>query len=282
MLVDLVSMLVSGQPAPVIAQGRTEEELEKRLGAALLRGDAIVSVDNCEYPLQSSFLCQALTQQRLGIRVLGHSRNVEVPVNAAIFATGNNLSIAGDLIRRTLLCTIDAQCEHPERRKFNNDPISIIQANRGDLVAAALTVLRAWHASRDRVDTTPLGSFEEWSYRVRAPLLWLDRADPCDTVQTVRDSDPQRTALGTVLMQWQENVGAGEVTTRQALEVAVNCADFHAALLAVAADGNRNRISNDRFGRWLKKVERKVVNGLALEQAGITMGYPRWHLVRRA
>ena len=50
------------------------------------------------------------------IRVLGQSRHVEVPVNATIFATGNNLQIAGDLTRRTLLCTLDARCERPELR----------------------------------------------------------------------------------------------------------------------------------------------------------------------
>jgi hypothetical protein len=280
LLVDIVSMLVAGQPAPVIAQGRTEEELEKRLGAALLRGDAIVSVDNCEYPLQSSFLCQALTQQRLNIRLLGYSKHVEVPVTAAIFATGNNLSIAGDLIRRALLCTIDPQCEHPEQRRFDNDPISTIQANRGDLVAAALTVLRAWHVSNDRVEAAPFGSFEEWSYRIRAPLLWLGCADPCGTVQKVRDSDPQRTALGTVLAQWQANLGTGEVTVRQVIEVAVTSADFHGALLAVAADKGGSRVSNDRLVRWLRKIERKIVNGLALGQAGIMHGYPTWHLMR--
>jgi putative DNA primase/helicase len=280
MLVDIVSMLATGQLAPVISQGRTEEELEKRLGATLIAGDAIVSVDNCEYPLQSAFLCQALTQQRLNIRLLGYSRHVEVPVTAAVFATGNNLSVAGDLIRRALLCTIDPQCEHPEQRRFDNDPISIVQANRGALVAAALTVLRAWHVSDDRVEAAPFGSFEEWSYRIRAPLLWLGYADPCDTTPKVRDSDPQRTALAAVLTQWQANLGASEVTTRQVIEIAVNNADFHGALLAVAADRTGNRISSERFGRWLKKVERKIVGGMRLEQTSNVHGHPTWRLTR--
>ena len=99
---------------PVIAQGRTEEELEKRLGAALLAGDIAISIDNCDHPLESVFLCQALTQRKLNIRVLGKSKNVETPVNATIFATGNNLVIAGDLTRRSLRCGMDAQCERPE------------------------------------------------------------------------------------------------------------------------------------------------------------------------
>ncbi|MGC2080993.1 MAG: hypothetical protein WA728_34275 [Xanthobacteraceae bacterium] len=182
LLVDLIAILAIGRPMPVIAQGRSEEELEKRLGATLLHGDQLVSIDNCDHALQSSFLCQALTQQRLNVRLLGFSQNVEIPVNAAMFATGNNLTIAGDLNRRTLLCSLDAKCEHPEQRKFTGDLIGYVKQNRGHLVAAALTVLRAWHANGRPLEAgkAPLGSFEDWSRRIRTPLLWLDRGDPCD------------------------------------------------------------------------------------------------------
>jgi hypothetical protein len=158
----------------LISQGRTEEELEKRLGAALLAGDPAISLDNCEHVLQSAFLCQALTQQQLSIRLLGLSKIIETPVNATILATGNNLTIAGDLTRRTIMCSLDAHCEHPEQRQFEVDPIAAARANRPELIVAALTVLRAWHASGETVRRSPLGSFEEWSHRIRAPLLWLD------------------------------------------------------------------------------------------------------------
>jgi hypothetical protein len=280
LLVDIAAALATGQPAPVISQGRSEEELEKRLGAALIQGDAIISIDNCEYPLQSSFLCQVLTQQRLNIRLLGHSRHVEVPANAALFATGNNLVIAGDLIRRTLLCSIDPQCERPEQRRFDDDPIAVIQANRGALVAAALTVLRAWHMSNDRVEVPPFGPFDEWSYRVREPLIWLGHTDPCDTVTKVRDTDPYRSMHSAVLLQWKEQLGiTNAFTVREIIEVAVNSADFHGALLAVSADKGGHTVSNDRLGRWLKKVEGKILDGLMLKQESIVNGYPKWRLM---
>ena len=60
LLVDIASILATGRLMPVISQGRTEEELEKRLGAALLAGDLAISLDNCEHVLQSAFLCQAV------------------------------------------------------------------------------------------------------------------------------------------------------------------------------------------------------------------------------
>src|SRR5262249_3147548 len=49
LLVDLASILITGEIAPVISQGKNEEELEKRLGAALISGDAIISLDNCDH-----------------------------------------------------------------------------------------------------------------------------------------------------------------------------------------------------------------------------------------
>jgi len=208
-----------------------------------MNGDPVISIDNCEHPLESTFLCQALTQQRLKIRVLGQSRHVEVPANAAIYATGNNLEIANDLTRRALLCTIDAHCERPELRTFETNICETVRANRGPLVAAALTVLRAWHLTGTAMGLAPFGSFEEWSQRIREPLVWLGYADPCETMAKVRDNDPRRTELGAVLAQWKEVLGVGSAyTLQQVVNASINNVDFHAALIAVA--GNRGESSS--------------------------------------
>ena len=280
LLVDIAAILATRQPMPVISQGRTEEELEKRLGAALLAGDTAIALDNCEHPLQSSFLCQALTQQKLNIRMLGVSKNVETLVNAAIFATGNNMTIVGDLTRRALICSLDARCERPELRPFSGNVLDTVWAQRGRLVAAALTVLRAWHVSGAGVDVAPFGSFESWSYRVRKPLVWLGRADPCETVAKVREDDPRRAMLLTVLVQWQETLGINaQHTMREVINAAVARPDFLNALLAVAATQSSSIVSNERFGRWLKRNENKIVNGLSIIRTGNAHGYPLWQLV---
>jgi hypothetical protein len=277
LLVDLAAILATGRLTPVISQGRSEEELEKRLGAALLAGDVVVSIDNCEHELQSVFLCQALTQQKLNIRVLGMSKNVETPVTATVFATGNNLTIAGDLTRRALLGALDARCEHPERRSFEFDPIAVARAERGSLVVAALTVLRAWHVAGERIEPPPLGSFEEWSHRIRAPLLWLGQADPCNTTIRVQEDDPRRDLLATVIAQWRQHLTAGqEYTVQQLINHAINVNDFYVALLNVAGRGNV--VSNDRLGRWLKRNEGRPVNGSMLVRVGMKDGYQLWSL----
>ena len=113
---------------------RLAADIAERLGAAFLAGDIVISIDNCAHPLESSFLCQLLTQQQVNVRILGQSRNVRIPVAATIFATGNNLSIVGDLSRRVLLSSLDAGCEHPEERSFETDVAETARSHRGRLV----------------------------------------------------------------------------------------------------------------------------------------------------
>jgi hypothetical protein len=282
LLVDLMSVLATGRLMPVLSQGKNEEEFEKRLGASLLASDACIAIDNCEAPLSGALLCQALTQGELNIRLLGYSRNIGTAMSASIFATGNNLVIAGDLTRRCLLGSLDAGVERPELRNFNIDVIEEAHVKRGELVVAALIILRAWHIARtagERVNAAPYGGFADWSRRVREPLIWLGEADPCDTVGKVRENDPTRDELGTVLLQWKEHLGVHSAhTVQQVIERAVNTPMFYTALLNVAASKAGGTVSNDRLGRWLKRVEGKIVNGLRLVRVGNQHGYPTWGL----
>ena len=61
-LVNLAATIATGRSCPVIAAGRTEEETEKRLGALLLAGVSIVSLDNVSADLGGDLLCQ-MTEQ---------------------------------------------------------------------------------------------------------------------------------------------------------------------------------------------------------------------------
>jgi hypothetical protein len=285
LLVDLNSILTIGRPMPVISQGRDETEFEKRLGAKFLAGQTCISIDNCEAPISGAMLCQALTQDMVDIRVLGHSKNVTVTMNATVFATGNNLEIAGDLSDRCLVAKLEAKMDRPGLRKFNIDVISDAHARRGELVVAALTILRAWHvaqANGEQVTVEPFGGFSEWSRRIREALVWLGMADPCDTVTKVRDNDPQRDLLMAVIMQWRAaklplNV---KYTVQELIAEAIGVPSFYGALLAVAA-GRGGVVDNARLGRWLKKVEGRMVDKWSLVQDGRTNGYPKWKLIER-
>jgi len=145
-------------------------------------------------------------------------------------------------------------------RIFDGNVLETVRAQRGRLIVAALTVLRAWHVAGEHLDVTPFGSFEAWSYRVRQALVWLGRADPCETVAKVREDDPNRTGLLAVLAQWREAIGLNVVrTVREIINAAITHPDFMAALLTVASSKSSTVISNDRLGRWLKQNEGKLL-----------------------
>jgi hypothetical protein len=282
-LVDLCSILATGRPMAVISQGsgKDDDELVKGLKAALLAGALAVSVDNCEREVSGDFLCQMLTQQKLDIRILGVSVVVETPSNAMVFATGNNLTFSGDIIRHTLMCSMDAGCERPELRDFKTDVVGEAQDRRGELVVAALTVLRAWHVADERLNLPAFGGFDEWSYRVREALIWLDQIDPCETLAEVRNSDPQRGELIVVVEQWKQHLVLDQgYTVQQIIGRALIDTDFHNALLAVAITHSGGSVSPIKLGRWLRRIKGKVVNGLKLLQNGSKAGYPLWRLAR--
>ena len=144
-------------------------------------------------------------------------------------------------------------------------------------------MLRGWHIAKsfEKVTLSAFGSFEDWSHRVREPLVWLDYADPCDTIRKIRNSDPQLEALGAVIEQWRQNMGIQNASTvQQLINRALNVTEFHAALMAVAV-GRNGQLSNERLGRWLKKVQDKIINGFAISRAGIASGYPLWVLLQK-
>jgi putative DNA primase/helicase len=293
LLVDLAALVSTGRLAAVISQGESEQEFEKRLGASLLAGDGMVSIDNCEAPLGGSLLCQALTQSVLRIRVLGLSLNVDAPSNAAIFATGNNLVLSGDLTRRALLCSIDPQIERPELRIFDADPVAMVHADRGRYVAAGLTMLRAY-AIADWADApAPVGSFVEWCRMVRDALIWLGEADPCESMVKTRAADPRLLELKAVMDQWEAVIGEGARKSAAAIiETASDCAqsfdgmgsllfpDFHDALVTVAG-GQGAKINTRRLGRWLGRNKERVVAGRRIVENGTHAGAPSRRLPAR-
>jgi hypothetical protein len=288
-LVDLACLICSGHEAPVIAQGKTEEEMEKRIGALLLAGDAFIPIDNCDAPLGGDILCQILTQTMVRARILGKSEAPKLPSNAMVTATGNNLILVGDMTRRALLCRIDAQCERPELRTFDRDPVETVKARRGRYLAAALTILRAFHVAGRPEQVAPLGSFRDWSDWVRGALIWLGEADPVSTMEEARASDPKLEALNNILEQWREVIGVGtELTVRELIERATEHStgewgkpiyrnpDFRAALLVVAND--KGAVNSFRLGKWLGAHRDRVVSELVIEAGPQEKGLAKWKL----
>jgi hypothetical protein len=292
-LIDIASVICDGREAAVVSAGRGEEEAEKRLGAALLAGDSIIAIDNIERPLSGELICSALTQRQVKIRILGQSTQPEVPCNCSIFANGNNLTFEGDLVRRSLLSSLDAGVERPELRVFDRNPIEMIRADRDSYVNAALTILRAFHVAGRPEQVNPLGSFEDWSGWVQGALIWLGMDDPCSTMEKTRAADPKLERLIAVTSEWKRVIGTERVSVKELIDKATAqlqatpdaqgkwsreylYPEFREALLAVAGDGDR--ISSRKLGQWIGNHKNRRVNGVRIVSDGMTDGIGRWRL----
>ena len=283
-LVDLFCVLATGRAAPVVTQGKTAEEFEKRLDAHLLKGVGHMAIDNISRPLQGERLCQILTQTFLDIRPLGTSGNTTVQPDAFVSATGTNITIVEDLRRRSLLCSMDAKEERPELRKFRADPLKAVREDRGKYVAAVLTIIRAFMLSGKR-RAEPINGYARYCAMIRDPLIWLGCDDPCTTMETIREQD---TTLGTkkqIARHWKAIFGNEPKTALQVVTEASKRGcyddelahpDFYAVLSEVARDGKT--LSVRRLGYWLRKAKGDVFSLLEDDplKPGTTKSTTHW------
>lgn len=284
-LVKVASIIATGAPMPVLALGERREESEKRLGAVLIGGAPMVCLDNLERPLMGELLCQAITEPWVATRVLGASE-IAAKMNAVLFtATGNNLALYGDMVRRVLMIRLDPRCERPELREFEGpDPCEFAAVRRPDLVAATPTIVRAHQiAGRPRA-RGPVGSFERWSEIVRDALEWLGCADAGAAMGEARRDDRVLSTARAVIATWHATVGDKRVSARELAELSeqqgVNgwsYPEFRNALMVVAADGGK--VSGRRLGMWLAKAKNRIVDGYRIEDAGVIDGITRWRVV---
>jgi hypothetical protein len=266
LLCDCVSMIAVGRLVTAMSQGANEEEDEKRLFSVLLTNDPIIMIDNVQRPIEGDALCTILTQDTWQCRILGESRKVAVPTNSIFLASGNNLIFRGDMTTRALLCRLDAKVERPEQRRFRVDLKVEIPKIRGELVAAALTILRGYVvAGRPGLDKlTPFGRFEDWSNLVRGALVWSGEADPCLSRTYICADDPARASFDQFIHAVAGETFGDWFTAGELLSLAEKAPDGD---LAKAIDVTLPKRSPQSMGLFLKSKQGQIIKGMRLEAA---------------
>lgn len=164
LLADVLSVVSAGAPAAVMALGRDEDEIDKRITALLLRGSPAILLDNVT-ELRSSALAAVLTTTTWRGRRLGRSEMIEVPNAALWLATGNNVALSDELTRRAVPVRLDAGVEQPEARTGFRHPdlLAWARERRRPLVEACLSLVRAWVDAGMPRGSGTLGRFEGWA-----------------------------------------------------------------------------------------------------------------------
>lgn len=289
------AVLAGADPPAVMPPCDDEEEMRKRLFAALMEGRRAVLLDNLTGSLDSATLCAVLTAADYSDRVLGASQTAQAPTSTLLLASGNNIHPVGDLNRRMLVCRIDAKTERPYARAFDLNPLQHCRENRQDMVLAALTLLRAWWTATGGVRSTPdrMASFEDWSDTVRQCVIWcaglevLELGDPCLAIESGYAADPETAKLHALLVAWLRCFGDRYTTIAAAVQFcmpdrsrfAMSREDspeeqLRQILLEIA--GERDVINTRRLGRWIEKQQDRPVAGIKFVGGPLRQGLKTW------
>jgi hypothetical protein len=264
LLTSLVGIIATGCEPAAINQGKDNEEDEKRLGAALRSGDLVLQIDNCVRPIRGEFLCTMLTQSTVKVRILGLSELLTLPCRVLAMATGNNLEIAEDMTRRTVISRLDARMEQPETRSFNFDCLEEAHLQRPKLVVAGLTVLRAYVVAGRPGYLEPFGSFKDYDL-VRGALTWLDMADPVASRAQLVMADPERAVLGEIMSLWRQTFVAKQFTVAGLNQVlSMSNSSAVSKMLELLQQLGNGKWDAPKIGRYFKKHRDRPIDGLIL------------------
>ncbi len=279
LLVSVITAIGSGKEAARMAQ-TDDTEMEKRITSALAAGADAIVIDNAKDAIGCPALDALLTTSGdWQGRILGESRTVNLPARAVVFATGNNLKLAGDLQRRVLPISLLAKQERPEERQdFKlKDLLGHVVEHRDRLATAAITILHAYMLSPEKVEPALLGSYGNWSRLVRGAVMWAGGLDPVATrEQLVAESDDVKLAWAELLVMLRAEYGTEEF-------VAANVAQFLGEQESVnirdvlfgerAADGKS-------VGQLFKRWKGRIVGTLSLDVTPLkTGGLKHWVVV---
>jgi hypothetical protein len=288
---DTAAAISIGQTMmPVISAGASMEELEKRLGAQLITGQAQFSIDNLNGHLDSPALSQYIERPGIQtVRILGKTQNIEIDLTGTMFyASGNNITVSPELARRKLAADLDANMENPGTREFKQNPVAMVLDDRGRYVAAALIICRAYFVAGRPDKAIPFPSFEGWSEVVRSALIWLGETDPVNLSTDEIILSPERAELAEMIDAWIDVIGLGskyriklatlvelasKVTRDASGVLAVSWPNLAAAAQTIAGD---KRPDAKNLGRWLQANKGVIINDYKLMIASNPKGGSKW------
>jgi hypothetical protein len=284
LLLDTISRIVTGERFSIATYTADDDELRKRVTSLALAGDRLVLFDNLEGRFGGPVLDAALTGTAWKDRILGGNRMAEAPLYMTWFATGNNVAVVADTARRVCHCRLESPDERPEERSGFRHPdlLAWVGASRGRLLAAALTLLRAYCvAGRPDQGLPAWGSFEGWSRLVRSAVVWVGLPDPGATRLLLQESaDTTAESMGVLLECWERmDADRRGLTAAEAVQLYKQPPDprpdWHAELVD-ALESLIGRPDARSLGFKLRSARRRNFGGRYLDRVATAHHAARW------
>jgi putative DNA primase/helicase len=177
---DVVHLIATGRSAPHAEWPADEDEQKKTLNSLALSAAPIIVLDNVKGLLGGATLEGTLTSERVSFRVLGTKNTADIPWQSLILASGNNLQLSDDMIRRVLVSRLEPAESDPTTRRGLPDLPAIVRSARIELVRDALTVLRTYTAHGRPDAGAHLATFMSWASLVANAIMFSGGPNVCD------------------------------------------------------------------------------------------------------
>jgi hypothetical protein len=241
---------------------KDNEEFRKQVTSILTTTTApCVQWDNVRH-LEATVLDALLTSDVWSDRVLGSTREARARNDRLWLATGNNVTLGGDLVRRVLWVSIDPRTPHPEwRTDFRiKDLKAWVRAKRPELLRALLVLVRAWVvAGRPLGEEVGSDDFAGWIRSLRGVLAVAGIEGTVEEQVTVAQKTTEEgdDVAGFLRAVW-ETVGDAAWTAGRVAEVGWD-----------EEPEGVNVTSSRSLGHWLSKVQGRWSGDFCVRQAGV-------------
>lgn len=165
LLVEVLYQTVVGRPASPQALGKNEDEIRKGITSKLSSGSPILFYDNVRNKIHGEALAILGTADWWEDRILGRTENYVGPNRALTVFTGNNMTMADEMVRRMLPIRLDAKVSDPENRAdfVIPDLRNWIVESRAELVWSCLVLVQNWIATGRKRSKIHLASYEDFA-----------------------------------------------------------------------------------------------------------------------
>lgn len=210
----------------VLTWTHSDEELRKSVTSVLSEPGGVVVFDNLHEGavINSPVLARLITEPRWSDRGLGSNRVVTVPNDRLWLATGNSLSVGGDMASRTVLIRLDPNRPDPDRRSGfripHLDSWIIEPSNQRTVLRHLLVLILDWTAAGapESADAPAMRQFTRWAQLLGGFLAHHRIPGFLSNLAAVREVDEDESEWLAFLTRWHDLHGRQKVTSRALIE----------------------------------------------------------------
>jgi hypothetical protein len=212
--------LLYGQTSQVLP-GRGEE-LQKKI-TSILAGNTspLVVFDNLKEGtcISSEILATLITKDCWDDRLLGASVNIEARNDRLWLASGNGLTVGGDMASRTVMVRLDPRMPRPELRQFEMGQFSDWireEGNREELLFHLLILVQSWlQAGANKSTVHTMRNFTRWAQIMGGFVTFHGLTGFLGNTDDLAELDTDAEEWTVFLAKWHQVFGTGEKLAKE-------------------------------------------------------------------